>query len=308
MNKVFLTAVIAFASLSASAQFYVSASSGYSFSAVESKMGTKTTLGGVENTYGSYGEGTHTQVRGGYFFNDKWGIETAVGYLHGADQTSILVDIPGQTFVDVKSRGRAFGLSISTVYNITEHFYGRAGALTKIAGKTEVVGKIKADLPAGLLNPLAPAGATAPLDIDLTREFKGRFPIGFIGAIGYKHEILKNLQVFGEVEYLGISVTRNTSEISDFSATLAGQDLSREKLLQVVGGNPLLKASFGQLLPLINNEINYEDSLTLQEAQAQDPLATKQLSQTVPYSSWGLNFGFTYTFGNGKKKEAEAKI
>ncbi|WP_233898000.1 outer membrane beta-barrel protein [Tenacibaculum piscium] len=305
MNKVFLTAVIAFASLSASAQFYVSASSGYSFSAVESKMGTKTTLGGVENTYGSYGEGTHTQVRGGYFFNDKWGIETAVGYLHGADQTSILVDIPGETFVDVKSRGRAFGLSISTVYNITEHFYGRAGALTKIAGKTEVVGKIKADLPAGLLNPLAPAGATAPLDIDLTREFKGRFPIGFIGAIGYKHEILKNLQVFGEVEYLGISVTRNTSEISDFSATLAGQDLSREKLLQVVGGNPLLKASFGQLLPLINNEINYEDSL---KAQAQDPLATKQLSQTVPYSSWGLNFGFTYTFGNGKKKEAEAKI
>ncbi|WP_233885740.1 outer membrane beta-barrel protein [Tenacibaculum piscium] len=329
MNKVFLTAVIAFASLSASAQFYVSASSGYSFSAVESKMGTKTTLGGVENTYGSYGEGTHTQVRGGYFFNDKWGIETAVGYLHGADQTSILVDIPGQTFVDVKSRGRAFGLSISTVYNITEHFYGRAGALTKIAGKTEVVGKIKADLPAALtkiagktevvgkikadlpaalLNPLAPAGATAPLDIDLTREFKGRFPIGFIGAIGYKHEILKNLQVFGEVEYLGISVTRNTSEISDFSATLAGASKTREELLQVINAKPVLKASFGQLLPLINDKINYEDSLTLQEAQAQDPLATKQLSQTVPYSSWGLNFGFTYTFGNGKKKEAEAKI
>ncbi|MBE7630394.1 outer membrane beta-barrel protein [Tenacibaculum piscium] len=308
MNKVFLTAIIAFASLSASAQFYVSASSGYSFSAVESKMGTKTTLGGVENTYGSYGEGTHAQVRGGYFFNDKWGIETAVGYLHGADQTSILVDIPGQTFVDVKSRGRAFGLSISTVYNITEHFYGRAGALTKIAGKTEVVGKIKADLPAGLLNPLAPAGATAPLDIDLTREFKGRFPIGFIGAIGYKHEILKNLQVFGEVEYLGISVTRNTSEISDFSATLAGASKTREELLQVINAKPVLKASFGQLLPLINDKINYEDSLTLQEAQAQDPLATKELSQTVPYSSWGLNFGFTYTFGNGKKKEAEAKI
>ncbi|MCG8219980.1 hypothetical protein J2Q02_06855 [Tenacibaculum finnmarkense genomovar finnmarkense] len=80
MNKKILAAIIMFASLSASAQVYVSASSGYSFKAVESKMGTKTTLSGVENTYGSYGEGTHTQVRAGYFFNDKWGIEAAAGY------------------------------------------------------------------------------------------------------------------------------------------------------------------------------------------------------------------------------------
>ncbi len=75
MKKILAAAIIMFASLSASAQVYVSASSGYSFKAVESKMGTKTTLSGVENTYGSYGEGTHTQLRAGYFFNDKWGIE-----------------------------------------------------------------------------------------------------------------------------------------------------------------------------------------------------------------------------------------
>ncbi|MCG8843038.1 porin family protein [Tenacibaculum finnmarkense] len=238
MNKKILAAIIMFASLSASAQVYVSASSGYSFKAVESKMGTKTTLSGVENTYGSYGEGTHTQVRAGYFFNDKWGIEAAAGYLHGADQTAMLVEIPGQPYVDVKARGRAFGLSLSTVYNITEHFYGRAGVLTKIGGKTEVVGKVKTALP-------TPVGTTIPLEIDFTRDFKGKFPLGFIGAIGYKHEILKNLSVFAEAEYLGISVTRNTSEIGDFSATLNGNNVSREALLKTVG------TGLGALSPLI---------------------------------------------------------
>ncbi|CAL2081166.1 conserved exported hypothetical protein [Tenacibaculum dicentrarchi] len=296
MKKILAAAIIMFASLSASAQVYVSASSGYSFKAVESKMGTKTTLSGVENTYGSYGEGTHTQLRAGYFFNDKWGIEAAAGYLHGADQTAMLVEVPGQPYVDVKARGRAFGLSLSTVYNITEHFYGRAGVLTKIGGKTEVVGNIKTDIKTALLNPLAPAGATIPLEIDFTRDFKGRFPLGFIGAIGYKHEILKNLSVFAEAEYLGISVTRNTSEIGDFSATLNGNNVSREELLKKFG------TGLGALSPLINDKISYEDSLTLVEnAQAQqNPLATKQLSQTVPYSSWGFNFGFTYTFNKRK--------
>lgn len=303
MNKILLAVGVALLSLSANAQFYGSASTGYSFKAVQSKMGTETRVGGVENTYGSYGEGSHTQVRAGYFFNEKWGIEAAAGYLHGADQTVMLIDVPTQPFVDIKARGRAFGLSLSTVYNITEHFYGRAGILTKIGGATEVVGAIKATLPADLLNPAAPATATVPLEIDFSRDFKGRLPFGFIGAIGYKHNVAKNLAVFAEVEYLGISVTRNTSEIGDFSASLAGSAVTREQLLGLIEANPALKSQFETLLPLINDKISYEDSLTLAEnAEAgSNPLAKKQLSQTVPYSSWGLNFGITYTFAKKEK-------
>ncbi|CAM1333193.1 hypothetical protein [Tenacibaculum aestuariivivum] len=303
MNKNILLVIVILISISAKGQFYISASSGYSFAAADSKMGTKTTTNSVENTYGSYGEGSHTQLRTGYFFNDKWGVEVAAGYLHGANQTSIYVDVPNQPFVDIKSRGRAYGLSFSAVYNITKNFYGRAGALTKIGGKTEVIGKVNANLPANVLNPLAPAGVVVPLDIDLTRDFKGKFPIGFIGAIGYKHTIGKNLELFGEVEYLGISVTRNTSEISDFSATLGGQSITRDQLLQTVAASSVLKENFKTLLPLINNKIYYENTLTLVENYEANtnPLATKQLSQTVPYSSWGLNFGITYVFGKNKK-------
>lgn len=62
------------ATASASAQFYVSAAGGYSISSAGTKFGTETTMAGVENTYGSYGEGMHTQLRGGYFFNDTFGV------------------------------------------------------------------------------------------------------------------------------------------------------------------------------------------------------------------------------------------
>ncbi|QXP73769.1 outer membrane beta-barrel protein [Tenacibaculum sp. AHE15PA] len=302
MNRIILSVIVFLTSLAVNAQFYVSASNGYSFEAAGVQFGTKTTTSGVENTYGSYGEGSHFQLRTGYFFNKSWGIEIAGGYLNGADQSMLLVDVPNQPFVDVKARGRAFGLSVSTVYNITENFYGRAGILTKVGGKTELVGKVRAELPAAILNPAAPAGATVPLNMDFTRDFKGKFPIGFIGAIGYKHAITKNLELFGEVEYLGISVTRDVSEIGDFTATIAGQPATRAQLLQTVGGNPALLQSFGTLLPLINDKISYEDSLTLAEyADAQtNPLARKQLAENAPYSSWGLNIGITYIFGKRK--------
>lgn len=299
MNKILLAVGVALFSISAAnAQFYVSASTGYSFSAARTKMGTETTPNGVENTYGSYGEGSHTQLRAGYFFNEKWGVEVATGYLHGADHTLVLLDVPAQPSIDVKARGRAYGFSVSSIYNISKNFYGRAGIVTKIAGKTEVVGNFKTALPAVLVNPAAPATATVPLEIDFTRDFNGRFPLGVIGAIGYKSTVAKNLAVFAEIEYLGLSITRDTSEIGDFSATLGGASVSRKDLLSTAG------AALGPIGALINDKISYEDSLTLLEnAQAEaNPLARKQLSQTAPYSSWGFNIGLTYTFAKKSKQ------
>lgn len=300
MKRSILMIAMLVASVSASAQFYVSASGGYSFPAADVKFGTETTTSGVENTYGSYGEGLHTQLRAGYFFNEKWGVELAGGYLHGSDQTSLLLDVPNQPYVNVKARGRAYGLSASVIYNIDKNFYGRAGFLTKVGGRTEVVGKVNATLPANLFNPAAPAGLTTDLTMDLTRDFRGKFPLGFIGAIGYKHKINESLSLFAEVEYMGISVTRDKSTIGDFKATLGGNNVTREQLLQMAANTPALQnGTFGSILPLINDEITYVDNLTPAEyAETQsNPLARKQLTQNVPYSSVGFNIGITYTFG-----------
>ena len=293
MKKTFLAVAVLFASLTASAQFYVSAAGGYSLKVGERTLGTSTTLNGttpsVETLKGSYGEGLHGQLRGGYFFNEKWGVELGVGYLNGSDQDVQSVSgIPNQPELDIYARGRAFGASLSAVYNITDNFYARAGYLTKIGGKTEAVGAIDVTLPVAVFNPaVTDPTLTADLDLDFTTDFKGKFPSGVIAAIGYKYPLSDKLNLFAEVEYMGINVTRDESNVGDFSATFGGNPVSREDLIASIEANPTLNAQFGSLLPLLKNDQKWgEGDLP---------------SSKAPYSSFGINFGITYTFGGGKK-------
>ncbi|MFL0120431.1 outer membrane beta-barrel protein [Tenacibaculum maritimum] len=288
MKKGIIMVAMLLATVSVSAQFYMSASGGYSIPSAGVKFGTETTPSGVKNTYGSYGEGLHTQLRGGYFFNDKFGVEVGLGYLYGADQTILKVSgIPSQPEVDIKSRGRAYGASASFVYKFTNNIYGRFGALIKVGGKTEAVGTLEGiSLPAGAI-PNLPISTT--LDVNFTQDYKGRLPLGFIGAIGYKYDVASNVSLFAELEYMGISVTRDTSSIAEFSASLRevpGSSLSLEQVRGILaaGGNPLANSLY--------DNIEYVDELPLNNTDA-----TKQLSQKVPYSSFGINIGVTYTFG-----------
>lgn len=287
MKKSILLIAMFLVAVSAHAQFYISASGGYSIPSAGVRFGTKTTANGIENTYGSYGEGIHTQLRGGYFFNNSFGVEVGLGYLHGEDQTSVFVDLPNQPLVDIKARGRAYGASASVVYKFTNNFYGRVGALVKVGGRTEALGSIKGiTLPANTL-PGVPIATT--LDIDFVHDYRGRLPLGAIAAIGYKYDLSKNVAFFVEAEYMGISVTRDSSEMSQFSAIIRqnGASLSVDQVRQIMA------ATNNPLAPIFNQNIEYVDELPL----GADQNGAKQLSQKVPYSSFGINFGITYTFG-----------
>jgi hypothetical protein len=291
MKKYLLFTIAMVFATSMSAQIYVSASGGYAMGSAGVKFGDKTTINGIENTYGSYGEGLNAQFRMGYNFNKTFGLEFGLGYLHGADQTiKSVVGIPGQPNVDIIARGRAFGFSSSVVYNFSDNLYGRFGALIKVGGKTEVVGSIESlSLPAGAI-PGVPIATN--LDVDFIQDYKGRLPLGFIGAMGYKHQIGKNLNIFAELEYMGISVTRDTSEIVEFDASLQEVPGSTLSIDQVRG---ILEAGGSSLAGIFNKDIEYVDELPLGHTDSK-----KQLSQTVPYSSFGLNFGITYTFSKKK--------
>jgi hypothetical protein len=291
MKKYLIFTIAMVFTTSMSAQIYVSASSGYAMGSAGVKFGDKTTINGIENTYGSYGEGLNAQFRMGYNFNKTFGLEFGLGYLHGADQTiKSVVGIPGQPNVDIIARGRAFGFSSSVVYNFSDNLYGRFGALIKVGGKTEVVGSIESlSLPAGAI-PGVPIATN--LDVDFIQDYKGRLPLGFIGAMGYKHQIGKNLNLFAELEYMGISVTRDTSEIVEFDASLQEVPGSTLSIDQVRG---ILEAGGSSLAGIFNKDIEYVDELPLGHTDSK-----KQLSQTVPYSSFGLNFGITYTFSKKK--------
>ena len=278
MKKHLLLLVAFLIATSASAQFYVSASGGYSFPTSEKKLGTSTTVSGVTDLNGSYGEGLEVSLRGGYSFNEKWAFELGLGYLHGADQDVQSLNIPGAS-ADLIARGRAFGASLSGVYSFSDKFYARVGFLTKVGGMTEAVTDLNIDIPAQLVNPSAPAGATAPLSANFTTEFNGKFPSGIVGAVGYKIPVGENLNLFAEVEYMGINVTRNVSNSSDFSANIAGNPIDKATLTSILGANPGL----APLVPL------YSDS-EIQWGEGPYP------SSEAPYSSIGVNFGITYTF------------
>jgi len=291
-NLLFAVALLVVTSVSA--QSYISVSGGYAIPSAGVKFGEEITLNGHENSYGSYGEGLNSQLRFGHFFNDTFGLEFGFGYLHGSDQVvSSVSGVPGLPEVDVKARGRAYGLSTSVVYNFNENLYGRFGALIKLGGKTEVIGSIEGlTIAAGSLPGLP---IETNLDVDFVQDYKGRLPLGFVAAMGYKRSIGKNLNLFAELEYMGISVTRNTSEMMEFSATLQevpGSEIGIDTV------KAILAAGGSSLAPLFNQDIEYVDELPL----GHDKNGTKQLSQTVPYSSFGINFGITYTFGSSSKE------
>ncbi|NEW78324.1 MAG: hypothetical protein GZ086_02625 [Gelidibacter sp.] len=301
---------------SASAQFYVSASGGAQIGSAGFLMGTELNAAGTTatNEYGSFGEGLNAQLRAGYFWNKTFGVEVGLGYLHGADQVkdsqkTYLTMVPalGGATASVKDNtvakayGRAYGASVALVYNFNEHIYGKFGVVTKVGGKTvaEATNVVKVTLAENVYAPApAPTGTVAipagtPLKTvttNLEQEFHGRIPIGFIGAMGYKHKLTDNLNLFAELEYLGINVTRDNSEYTKFTS------------VDVSGlGAPTTTTTLDQL-PVSMKEFEYVDSLPVPYVNTDTTKPTKVLSEVVPYSSFGVNFGITYTFSKKAAK------
>ncbi|MFD1294908.1 outer membrane beta-barrel protein [Lutibacter holmesii] len=295
-----LLLLIAFCSINvAFAQFYVSASGGYSMGSAGILTGTSLNAAQDEatNHYGSYGEGFNTQIRGGYFFNKMFGVELAFGYLSGADQniSSYETNDAGEIseYTNGKAHAEAFGINLALTYNFNESFYGKIGVISKLGGKTEATFTRETNTP---LN----AYGIAPIMTEGINEYHGRPPLGFTAAFGYKYKLTENLNLFAELEYLGINVTRDTSEFAELTITtpavpaaIVGVDVP--SMTWNLGDAPLEHPVFGTIYA--PTKVEYVDSLA---EPNDDP--SKALSSVAPYSSFGINFGITYTFS---KKEAK---
>lgn len=279
--KKFLTLLVAlFAINLTSAQFYVTPSVGYTIGSAEMKLGEIVTPSTTSNSYGSYGEGLNVQLRGGYFFNDTFGVDFGFSYLHGTDQTVTEVNVPGME-VEAIARARAFGFSPSVVYKFTDNLYGRFGALIKVGGKTECIASKMEVLPDAMAGALGlPSGSYT--QTNFTEDFHGRLPLGFVGAFGYKHNLNENFSLFLEAEYMGISVKRKDSEITAFNTDVVLPDGT----VAVPGYYSLDNLPEGY-----TRTSEYVDEIPNNNT---DP--SVKLGQSVPYSSFGVNFGVTYTF------------
>lgn len=264
------------------AQFYATVGGGIAFPAGKAKLGEKIVNTDVSDLEGSYGEGFNVQARLGYYVTPKLAVELGVGYLHGADQAVQQVESPG-TNVDFKARGRAIGGALALKYDLTNNFYARAGAVTKLAGKTELVGSNS------VLLPTADPSTFLEMKGDITRDFHGKFSLGFIGAIGYQYMISDGLQLFVEAEYIGLNVDGNTSELADFTGSLAGESKTAEEILGFISSieDANTRASLLGAFPVFG-EVTYVDNPTqANEQPTRDP---------APYSSIGLNVGVTFKF------------
>ena len=266
-------------------QVQVSVSTGYAFASAGMKLGETVNVSETGNSYGSYGEGANVQLRGTYFFNDSFGADLSLGYLQGTDQTVSEVNIPN-TDINAVARARAFGASASVVYKFTNNIYGRFGALIKVGGKTEAVVSRKAVFSEAEANAFnVPVGSYS--ETAYTEDFHGHFPLGFVGALGYKFDLDSNFSLFVEAEYYGISLKRKDSELSEFNTNIVLPDGT----VAVEGFYSLDNLPDGTV-----KKTTYVDDLSNTNT---DP--SKKLSQKVPYSSFGLNFGITYKF----KKRAD---
>lgn len=279
---------------SMSAQYYVSASGGYSIGSAGVLMGTKlnTDRTTATNEYGSFGEGLNTQINVGYFFNKTFGVELGVAYLHGNNQVRDSYKMADGIFteiIDAKAYGRAYGLTASLIYNFNDNIYGKFGVATKLGGRTA------ADFTRTNSTPFGDIVSVGEQD------FHGRPPLGFIAALGYKFKLNDKLNLFAELEYLGINVTRDNSEFTKLTI-----DLPAIPANALGAGHPGIPGSTWNLgeTPLVHpifgtfyapKDIKYVDNLSTTNS---DPSIS--LSEVVPYSSFGINFGITYTFSKKK--------
>lgn len=285
MKRILLASILGMIGTISYGQWQVSASSGYAIGSATMKLGERITASETENSYGSYGEGTNFQLRGTYFFDDSFGFDLGVGYLHGTDQDISVISLPS-TEVDAVARARAFGASASVVYKFTNNIYGRFGALLKLGGKTEGViyqKSVFSEEEAAALG--VPDGSYS--ETNYKEDFHGHFPLGFVGALGYKYDLDDNFSLFVEAEYYGISLKRKDSEISEFNTDVKLPDGS----VAVSGLYTMDNLPEG-----VNKNTTYVDELSNTNTDT-----TQELSQKVPYSSFGLNIGITYKFAKASK-------
>lgn len=293
------------------AQFYVSFTGGYGIAPPGMKLGEKIDLKRVNfedaiktpvgNISGSYGAGTNFQIRGGYFFNDRLGLEFALGKVNGVEQTPILVR--GEIDkVSAKAVSNTYGLGLSLVCNITKNVYARVGPLMKVGGKTVVNVSARKSLEGkrvktgNFIFPELPLAKGSYADIKFTQENYGRPPVGFLGAVGYKYLIGSHLEVFGEMEYMNIRVTKDKSKLTAFNLdayAIVEPPIGETVTKKIPNQNTLDNLPDGASLETV-----YLDSLTPEEAKAAraSNFAAKQLTSSAPYSSIGINIGISYKF------------
>jgi len=280
MKRNLLFVVAIFLATTMSAQLYVGARLGYGIGAQKYAVGKKVTDDGQENIWGSMGQGLPLGIKVGYFFTDNLGVELGINYWMGAEQTAadmelsaydIGAPIPATDFKNkTTAKSSQLRLMPQLVYRSDMGVYGRFGMVIPVTGSTVVNKSTEFKMPV--------SGDKMTSEEEIT--YKGSFAIGFAGAMGYQYEISDNMHLFGELEYVSLTIRGKSSEITS----------------KKVNDKDQLEA-----MTTFQKETNFVDKLDKDSNTAANPKvdATKPLDDlrtSTVYSSLRFNIGITMAF------------
>ncbi len=161
--------------------------------------------------YGTNGQGIPLTLDFRYMFNEHVGIQVDATYLLGMKK---LMDYQKTTYAngvesvqESKVVTQQFRLAPQLVIK-ADKLYARSGIVLPLFGSTSVFTTVD--------------GSAVTSPVERTDKLTGKFSVGFIGAIGYEMSLSDKLGLFGEVEYMGLSIKRKQSEITKY--TIGGAD------------------------------------------------------------------------------------
>jgi len=233
----------------------------------------------VKSLFGTLGSGTRFNFLIGYMLNNYLGIELGVNYNKGEEKLLGRYDGPDDLGIDTFSEefGQLSFLDLAPTIVLSPGFsklnpYTRVGLSIPVTGKYEVRTSVDKTNIVGLADIFAKGKA----------EIKGKFSLGFIGALGATYPLTSYLNIFGEAEFKSLHTNGKTVTITEFEtkSVFLGQTT-------LVDGEQLEDRTFSE-----NNYVftdNYETNTDPNEA-------TKIPSQASNVSSIGFNLGLSFRF------------
>ncbi len=253
-RKVLLLAFSTLISVGASAQLQVGVKAGYALPAAAAPLGVSTDGSSSTTIYGTFGSGIPVGLEVAYFLSDNFGVQLDASYLIGSSMVTNEVLTSGATS-SMTSKTSQLRVTPSLVFKTDIGLYSRFGLILPLLGNTTTV-----------IENENGGGPGIPFKQEIVA--KGKFGAGFDAALGYQFGIGDKLSIFGELQYIGLSIKRASTELTMYE----------------VGGVDLLPN-------LTDDQKNttYEDSTT--------PTGNNAQGTSSPYSSIGLNLGVRIKIG-----------
>lgn len=253
-RRVLFLATAILLSSGASAQLQFGLKAGYAMPAGSTPLGYSTDGNKTTTIYGTFGQGIPISLEMAYFFSDNIGIQLDATYLMGSEVTNSEVLTNGLSYSYV-TKTTQIRVTPSLVFRTDLGLYSRFGAVLPLAGNTT----------ATIDNANGGGSGVASKQVVVA---KGKFGLGFNAALGYQLNLGDKLGIFGELEYIGLSVKRASTELTTYT----------------VGGTDILPS-----LTDAQKNTTYEDETTAPSTIAQ--------GSSSSYNSFGFNVGIRFRLG-----------